>query len=117
MGGGGGGGAGGSFPSNFPASPLMLHAVYSVCILAAILTVLPVTTATVERTFSSMKLIKTWLRNRMGESTLKHTMRICIEDPDGLLNETLEVVIARKNNVLNVIWCTACLKKMNLILL
>ena len=54
--------------------------------LAAILIVLPVTTATVERTFSSMKLIKTRLRNRMGESTLEHTMIICIEGPDRLSN-------------------------------
>ena len=61
--------------------------------LAAILIVLTVTTTTVERTFSSMKLIKTPLRNRMGESTLEHTMRICIEGPDRLLNETLEEVI------------------------
>ena len=29
-----------------------------------------------------MKLIKTRLRNRMGESTLEHAMRICIEGPD-----------------------------------
>lgn len=61
--------------------------------LAAILIVLPVTTATVERTFSSMKLIKTRLRSRMGENTLEHTMRICIEGPDRLSNETLEAVI------------------------
>ena len=61
--------------------------------LAAILIVLPVTTATVERTFSSMKLIKTRLCNRMGESTLEHTMIICIEGPDRLSNETLEKVI------------------------
>ena len=61
--------------------------------LAAILIVLPVTTATVERTFSSTKLIKTRLCNRMGESTLEHTMIICIEGPDRLSNETLEKVI------------------------
>ena len=54
---------------------------------------LPVTTATVERTFSSMKLIKIRLRNRMGESTLEHIMIICIEGPDPLSNETLEEVI------------------------
>ena len=60
--------------------------------LAAILIVLPVTMATVERTFSSMKLIKTRLRNRMGESTLEHTMIIFIEGPDWLSNETLEKV-------------------------
>ena len=61
--------------------------------LAAILIVVLVTTATVERTCSSMKLIKTQLRNRMGESTLEHTMIICIEGPDRLSNETLEKVI------------------------
>ena len=54
--------------------------------LAAILTVLPVTVATVERTFSSIKLIKTRLRNRMRESTLEPTMRNCIEGPDPLSN-------------------------------
>ena len=34
--------------------------------LASILEVIPVTTATVEHTFSSMKVIKTRLRSRMG---------------------------------------------------
>ena len=43
---------------------------------AAILEILPVTTATVARTFSSIKLIKTRLRSRMGDDTLQHTMRI-----------------------------------------
>ena len=47
----------------------------------------------VEQTFSSMKLIKTQLLNRMGESTLEHTMIICIEGPERLSNETLEEVI------------------------
>ena len=61
--------------------------------LAAILTVLPVTMATVEQTFSCMKLIKTRLCNRMGESTLEYTMRICIKGPDWLSNKTLEEVI------------------------
>ena len=61
--------------------------------LAAILEVLPVTTATAERTFSSMKLIKTRLRSRMTADTLDHTMRICIEGPDHLSNDTLEAVV------------------------
>ena len=42
--------------------------------LAEILEVIPVTTATVERSFSS----------RLGEETLEHTMRICIEGPQQL---------------------------------
>ena len=58
--------------------------------LAAILIVLPVTTATVERTFSSMKLIETSLQSRMGENTLEHAMHICIEGPDQLPNDTKE---------------------------
>ena len=60
---------------------------------ATILEVLPVTTATVERSFSSMKLIKTRLRSRMGEKTLDHAMRICIEGPDRLSDDTLESVV------------------------
>ena len=61
--------------------------------LASILEVLPVTTATVERTFSSMKLIKTRLRSRMGEQTLDHAMRNCIEGPETLSAETLDIVL------------------------
>ena len=61
--------------------------------LASILMILPVTTATVERTFSTMKLVKTRLRSRMGEDTLEHTMRICIEGPDNLPEDTLDAVI------------------------
>ena len=61
--------------------------------LAAILIVLPVTTATVERSFSCMKLIKTRLRNRMGENTLEYAMRICIEGPNQLSNDTLEDIL------------------------
>ena len=61
--------------------------------LAGIISVLPVTTATVERSFSSMKLIKTRLRNRMGDDTLENSMRICIEGPDTLSSDILEDII------------------------
>ena len=61
--------------------------------LAAILEILPVTTAPVERTFSSMKLIKARLRNKMGDDTLELTMRICIEGPNHLTYETLEQIL------------------------
>ena len=71
---------------------IMLFQTY-VSKLATILEVLPVTTATVECSFSSMELVKTWLRSRMGEDTLQHTMRICIEGPDILSNEQLDAVI------------------------
>ena len=61
--------------------------------LASNLMILPVITATVERTFSTMKLVKTRLRSRMGEDTLEHTMRICIEGADNLSEDTLDAVI------------------------
>ena len=61
--------------------------------LASILMVLPVATATVQYTFSTMKLIKTRLRSKMGEDTLEHTMCICIEGPDSLPPGTLDAVI------------------------
>ena len=40
---------------------------------------LPVGTATAERTFSQMKLVKTRLRNRISDSNLPKLMRIAIE--------------------------------------
>lgn len=49
--------------------------------LAEIYRVIPPHTADVERDFSQMKLIKTYLRNRMKEQTLDSIMRIVIEGP------------------------------------
>ena len=34
--------------------------------------VLPVATATVERSFSAMRIVKTYLRNRLGDDALKY---------------------------------------------
>uniref|UniRef100_A0A8R7QPS8 HAT C-terminal dimerisation domain-containing protein n=1 Tax=Triticum urartu TaxID=4572 RepID=A0A8R7QPS8_TRIUA len=39
---------------------------------------LPVSTATTERAFSAMKLVKTRLRNRMGDDFLLHYMVVYI---------------------------------------
>ena len=61
--------------------------------LARLAVVLPVTTTTVERSCSDMKLIKTRLRSRLGEETLNHTMRISIEGPDKLNSEDLDSII------------------------
>ena len=41
----------------------------------------PVGTATVELSFSQMKLIKTCLHSRLSDSNLEHLMKICIEGP------------------------------------
>ncbi len=46
-----------------------------------ILLSLPVGTASVERSFSQMKLIKTRLRSRLNDSNLARLMRIAIEGP------------------------------------
>lgn len=67
--------------------------------LATILMVLFVTTVTVERTFSTMKLR---LCSRMGENTLEYTMHICIEGPDQLLADTLGAIVdCYKKNLRN----------------
>ncbi len=58
----------------------MLHAAYpNLACLASLHLVLPVTTATVERSFSDMKLVKTRLGSRLGEDTLDQAMRVCIK--------------------------------------
>ena len=61
--------------------------------LASLAITLPVTTATVERSFSDMKLIKTRLRNRLGEESLDQAMRICIEGPDTLSDADMVEII------------------------
>ena len=51
---------------------------------------LPIGTASVERSFSQMKLIETRLRNRLGELSLSHLMKIAIESPETLFDSDLE---------------------------
>ena len=60
---------------------------------AAIVNVLPPTTATIEHSFSAMKLIKTRFQCRLGADALEHTMCICIEGPDQLSDDVLESVV------------------------
>ena len=54
---------------------------------------IPVTTASVEQSFSQMKMIKTRLRNRIGETSLSHLMTIAIESPEKLTDNDLENII------------------------
>ena len=49
--------------------------------LASLHLVLQVTAATVERSFSDMRQVKTTLRSRIGENTLDQAMHVCIEGP------------------------------------
>ena len=66
--------------------------------LAEIAVCLPVTTASVERSFSHMKMIKTKLRNRLNESSLHHLMMIAIEGPDKLRDKDLEEIMEMWKN-------------------
>ena len=76
--------------TTFLASSALVAGLSNQVSLARLAVVLPVTKATVERSFSGMKLIKTRLRSRLGEETLNHTMRISIEGPDKLNSEDLD---------------------------
>ena len=56
---------------------------------------LPVGTATVEWSFSQMKLIKTRLCSRLSQSHLEHLLKIAIEGPqltDVDFDETLDIL-------------------------
>ena len=53
---------------------------------------IPVATASVERSFSQMKMIKTRLRNLMGEKSLSHLMKISIQSPERLSDSDLEIL-------------------------
>jgi len=56
--------------------------------------VLPVATATVERCFSSMKIVKTSLSNRMGDEHLSHRL-ICYIEKEEMKNVSNEAVVHR----------------------
>ena len=76
---------GGIFPKMFKLINIMLT--------------LPVGTATVERSFSQMKMIKTRLRNGLNDTNLKRLMRIEIEGPEMKLVDFDEVLdVFRENN-------------------
>jgi len=61
--------------------------------LANICLSIPVSTASVERSFSQMKLIKTRIRNRIGQSGLSYLMKIAIETPEKLSDSDLDATI------------------------
>ena len=65
--------------------------------LASICLTIPNGTASVERSFSQMKMIKTRLRSRLGEKSLSHLMKIAIESPEKLSDSDLENIVD--------IWC------------
>ena len=54
---------------------------------------IPVSTASVERSFSQMKLIKTRLRNALSDCSLSHLVKIAIETPAILSDSDLEEIV------------------------
>ena len=64
-----------------------LHTLATVCV------TIPVSTASVERSFSQMKLIKTRLRNSLNEVSLSQLMKIAIESPEKLDDSHLEEIL------------------------
>ena len=59
-------------------------------ILANVCLNIPVGTASVERSFSHMKMIKSRLRNRLGEANLLYLLKTALECPEALSDEDLE---------------------------
>ena len=62
-----------------------------VYLLLTLALILPVATATVERAFSAMNIIKTRLRNRMGDEWLSDSLVVYIENEvfEGVTNEAI----------------------------
>ena len=58
------------------------------------LLVLPIATATVERCFSGMKIVKTTLSNRMGDQHLSHRL-ICYLEKEEMKKVSNEAVVHR----------------------
>ena len=61
--------------------------------IGAICLSIPVTTASVERSFSQMKLIKICLRSSLNDKSLSNLMKIALESPDELTDSHLEEVV------------------------
>uniref|UniRef100_A0A2S2PGJ8 Zinc finger protein n=1 Tax=Schizaphis graminum TaxID=13262 RepID=A0A2S2PGJ8_SCHGA len=61
--------------------------------LAECLMCVPVSTATAERSFSTMNRIMNKIRNRMGQETLQSCMKISTEGPSELDEDTVNEVI------------------------
>ena len=73
--------------------------------IAKISLTIPVSTASVERSFSQMKLIKTRLRSSLSDKSLSNLMKIAIESPTELSNSNLEEIVDiwnRKNRRISV---------------
>ena len=61
--------------------------------IGAICLSIPVTTASIERSFSQMKLIKTRLRSSLNDKILSNLMKIALESPVELMGSYLEEIV------------------------
>ena len=61
--------------------------------MASICLTIPIGTASVERSFSQMKMIKTRLTSRLGEKSLSNLMKIAIESPEKLSDSDLGNIV------------------------
>lgn len=57
------------------------------------LSCIPVSTASAERSFSTMNRLITKLRNRLGQETIQDLMKISIEGPEELSDELKEIIV------------------------
>ena len=62
--------------------------------LANVCMTIPVGTASVERSFSQMKMIKSHLRNHLSGKSLSYLMKITIESPNKLSDDDLESILS-----------------------
>ena len=72
---------------NLPVSQKAL--LTEVCILAKLLLVMPATNAVSERSFSALRLVKTYLRSTMLQSRLNHLMVLYVHKD---ITDTLDLI-------------------------
>ena len=61
--------------------------------MASIGLTIPVSTTSVESSYSQMKLIKTHLRNALSDCSLSYLMKIAIEAPEVLSDSDLDEIV------------------------
>ena len=82
-----------SFLQQHPFFFFIFKMFFVLCKIATINLSIPVSTASVERSFSQMKLIKTRLRSSLNDKSLSHLMKIAIESPAEITDSHLEEVV------------------------
>ena len=81
--------------SNLLTNPTLCAGFPNLVWLASLSLVLHVTTSTVERSFSDMKLTKTRLQSRLAEDILDQILRLCIGGPLTLSDDDIDSSVVR----------------------